>query len=155
LTDAESPRTLMLLFRARGLLCALPIERLIETMRPLPVAPFPARPSFVLGVARIRGNPVPVVDLGALLGSPESPHPTRFLTLRLEDRTAALAVEEVAGVRGVEVETLSQLPPLLAQADRQAVAAVGTLDTELLLSLESTRIVPASLWAAFDDGRST
>jgi purine-binding chemotaxis protein CheW len=152
--DADRPRTLMLLFRARGLLCALPIEQLVETMRPLPVDPFPAGPSFVLGIARIRGNPVPVVDLGALLGSPEPPHPTRFLTLRLERRTVALAVEEVAGVRGLAVETLSGLPPLLAQADRQVVAAVGTLDAELLLSLESTRIVPAGVWTAFDHGRS-
>jgi purine-binding chemotaxis protein CheW len=139
-----------LLFRARTRLCALPIERLVETMRPLPATPFPGAPAFVLGVARIRGAAVPVVDLGALLGCPEPSQATRFLTLRLGDRRVALAVERVHGLRQLAPEVLSALSPLLANAEHDAVARIGTLDDELLLSLETTRIVPDSLWPVLD-----
>jgi purine-binding chemotaxis protein CheW len=142
----------LLLFRARTRLCALPIERLVETLRPLPVAPFPGVPAFVLGLARIRGAAVPVVDLGALLGSPEPPQATRFLSLRLDDRRVALAVESVLGLRQLAPEALSELPPLLANADQAAVGAIGTLDAELLLSLETARIVPDTLWPLLDAG---
>jgi purine-binding chemotaxis protein CheW len=150
----QTPSTVLLLFRARTRLCALPAQRLVETMRPLPAAPFPGAPAFVLGVARIRGAAVPVVDLGALLGCAEPPEPTRFLSLKLEGRRVALAVEAVLGLRQLAPEVLSQLPPLLARAGHEAVAAIGTLDAELLLSLEAARIVPDRLWALLDAGGS-
>jgi purine-binding chemotaxis protein CheW len=84
-----------LLCRARELLCALPLECLVETMRPLPVTADPLAPPFVLGVARVRGTQMPVVDLGALLGARLPPQPARFLSLRLEGRGVILAVEGV------------------------------------------------------------
>jgi purine-binding chemotaxis protein CheW len=146
--------SLLLLFRARARLCGVPVERLVETMRPLPAEPFVGAPSFVIGVARIRGAAVPVIDIGALLGSREPRAPTRFLTLRLDDRRVALSVESVVGVRDLALEVWSDLPPLLAQADQPAVAAIGTLDAELLLSLETTRIVPDHLWSLLDPGGS-
>jgi purine-binding chemotaxis protein CheW len=145
--------SVVLLVRARTRLCALPIERLVETMRPLPTTPFAGAPSFVLGVARIRGAAVPVVDLGALLGSREPSQATRYLALRLDgSRRVALAVEAVVGLRSLAPAQLAELPPLLANADREAVAAIGTLDAELLLSLETTRIVPDRLWPVQDVG---
>ena len=146
--------SIWLLFRARTRLCGVPVERLVETMRPLPAEPFPGTPPFVMGLARIRGAAVPVIDLGALLGSKEPPLPTRFLTLRLDDRRVALAVESVVGVRELAPDVLSELPLLLAHADQTAVAAIGTLDAELLLSLETTRIVPDRLWPLLDAGGS-
>jgi purine-binding chemotaxis protein CheW len=55
---------LMLLFRARRHLCAMPTEQVVETMRPLPVEPLAAAEPFVLGLCRIRDTSVPVVDAG-------------------------------------------------------------------------------------------
>ena len=144
--------SLFLLFRARTRLCAVPVERLVETMRPLPATPFPGAPAFVLGLARIRGAAVPVIDLGALLGSADPSQAARFLSLRLGGNRVAVAVEAVLGLRQFEPDELSELPPLLATANQEAVAAIGTLDAELLLFLETTRIVPDGLWALLDAG---
>lgn len=138
----------MLIFRARERLCAIPLERLAETMRALPLAPFPGSPSFVLGVARIRGLTVPIVDVGAVLGLGGESRATRFLSLKLASGQAALAVESVLGVRPLEAETLSALPPLLGSSDEGAVRSIGIADAELLLCLDATRIVPEDLWAA-------
>jgi purine-binding chemotaxis protein CheW len=130
-----------LLCRARGRLCALPLAHVAEAMRPLPVEPVAGAPAFVLGLARIRGAATPVVDLGALLGAPGEPAATRFLTLRLGGRAAALAVEEVLGVRELGAAS-GPLPPLLAGAPAEAVAEVGALDGELLFVLEAGSLVP-------------
>ena len=149
---ALRPEPVVLLCRARGRLWALPAELVVETMRPLPVVPLPAAPPFVLGVARIRGAAVPVVDLGVLLAAPGASRVTRFVTLRLAKRGVALAVEELVGVRRVDSASLGALPPLLQGASEQALAAVGTLDAELLLLLEAGRLVPDTLWAALEAG---
>lgn len=142
----------VLLCRARSRLCALPLHHLLETMRPLPIEPLAGMPPFVRGLSLIRGGPVPVVDVGVLLGASEPPRPTRFVTLRTGDRRVALAVEGVLGVRELTSESLDALPPLLGDASRVAISAVAALDRELLLVLETAHLVPESLWPILDIG---
>ncbi len=138
-----------MLCRSRTRLCALPLGYVIETMRPLGLTRLAGAPPFVSGLSMIRGAPVPVIDLGALLFGSEPPSPTRFVTLRLEERRVALALEAVLGIRELP-GTLSLLPPLLADASAEAVAAVGRLDAELLVVLEAARLVPESVWQGMD-----
>lgn len=150
-SDAR-PAGLALLCRARTRLCALPLPHVVETLRPLPVAGLAGAPPFVVGLSVIRGAPVPVVDVGALLPGSDPSRPTRFVIVRLEGRRVALALESVLGV-GELPGTLQLLPALLAGASAEAVAAVGTLDAELLLVLEAARTVPDSVWRALDAER--
>lgn len=118
-------------------------------MRPLPVTPLARSPAFVRGLSVIRGGPVPVVDLGALLGGSDPEKATRFVTLRLDGRCVALAVDGVLGVQDL-TGTLSSLPPLLADASAEAVSALGVLDAELVFVLEAARLVPDSVWQALE-----
>src|SRR5258707_855042 len=57
-----------LVFRAGASLCGLPVQLIHEIFRPLATEPLGQAPDFVLGMARVRGAAVPVVDLGRLLG---------------------------------------------------------------------------------------
>jgi purine-binding chemotaxis protein CheW len=110
-----------------------------ETMRPLPTQLLAAAPDFVIGVALIRGAAVPVVDAGALLGETGEPNATRFITLRIGERSIALAVEAVLGIRELDSTSLQQLPPLLRDASSEVLSALGSLDTEFLSLLELAR----------------
>jgi purine-binding chemotaxis protein CheW len=136
--------TSWLLCRAGARLCALPLENVIETMRLLPIEPVSAAPRSVLGLCPIRGAPVPVVDLQALLAEPEAPL-RRMVTLKLGSGTVALAVESVLGVRSIGADESSRLPPLLREAAGDIVTAIGMLDSEFLLFLNSARMAPPSL----------
>jgi len=136
----------LLLCRVQTRLCALPLDCVGETMRPLPIEPLPGAPRFVLGLAVIRGVPVPVVDATQLLGMAEA-RPARFVTLKAGDRQVALGVDGVLGVRSIAAESLHGLPPLLADAGAGIVAAMGMLDAQLLLVLRGARLVPEELWA--------
>jgi purine-binding chemotaxis protein CheW len=112
-------------------------------MRPLPIEPLAGAPPFVLGLSLIRGIATPVVDVGALVGAKDSPAFTRFVTLRLTDRRpVALAVEAVLGTRTLRGLGLSELPPLLRDANPHLIASIGALDRELLTVLETARLVP-------------
>lgn len=123
-------------------------------MRPLPVEPLAGIPRPVLGVAIIRGRPTPVVDLGWTLAAEES-QPGRFVTVDVAGRRVALAVGSVVGVRSIPADALHELPPLLRDADADAVAAIGTLDAELLMVLRGARLLPESLWNELDTRAAT
>lgn len=143
-----------LLCRVGSHLCALPIESVVETMRPLPVSALAGVPAFVLGLSIIRGAPVPVVDARCLFsGTEERGDSTRFVSIKSGNRRAALAVDGVIGVRALRSVSLGELPPLLREANADVVEAIGTLDAELLLVLRSARIVPESVWDDLDAGR--
>ena len=140
---------LSLLCRVHPFVCALPLGHVIETLRPLTVEPLWGAPGFVCGLSIIRGVPVPVVDMGRLLGS-ERTRPTRFVTLRAGARTVAIAVDAVIGVRALGSAGTGELPPLLSGAGNAAVLSLGSLDRELLLVLKSGRLVPDELFARLD-----
>jgi purine-binding chemotaxis protein CheW len=161
-TDASSPYRLaspvagterpLLLCQVGALICALPLEHISETMRPLPLEPLHGMPPFVAGLSIIRGAPVPVVDLALLLGNDSSARRTRLVVVKVSERRVALSVEQVIGVRSLDVAANGALPPLLGSAGADFVAAVGSLDARLLIVLESALILPASAWASFDSG---
>lgn len=140
----ERPDSRYLLCRAGARLCAVPVTQVLETMRPLPIAPLAASDGAaaglpLLGLARARGQSVPVVDLAALLGEPPQA-PERFILLRIEGRSVALAVGAVLGVRALA--PADALPPLLGAVARRSVEALAWLDDQLLLTLDAARLLP-------------
>jgi purine-binding chemotaxis protein CheW len=137
-----------LLCRIGSALGALALEDVREIMRPLPIEALAATPPFVLGLAIIRGAPTPVIDAGRLLGPATLASPARFVSLKVGERTAALAVDAVLDVRAIAAEMQADIPPLLRQADSDMVCAIGALDAKLLLVLQSARLLPESIWGA-------
>lgn len=143
----------VLAVRAGARMLALPIESVVETMRPMPVVPLAGAPSFVRGLAVIRGLATPVVDLAELLGA-AGEAPGRFVTLRLGERQLALAVEAVLGLSALEPAALAALPPLLDEAAGGAVDSVGLLDAQLVLVLRAARLIPDDIWDLIDAKRA-
>jgi len=144
---------LSLVCRVQARLCALPLGHVIETMRPLPTAAIAGAPHFVRGLAVIRGAPVPVLDVASLLGETDA-SPGRFVTLTVGVRHVALAVGSVLGVRLIPPGSLRELPPLLHEAGSEVVASIGLLDAELLLVLQSSRLLAADAWEVLDTLRA-
>ncbi len=145
----QGGRRALLICRVGTRLCGIPLEHVLETMRPLPVAPLPQLPAFVDGLSLIRGRPTPVLDARRLLGQGAGLAACeRYVTLRLGARSAALAVDAVLGVRQLELSRLGELPPLLREPGNDLVLALSTLDRELLVVLEHSRLLPESVWTA-------
>jgi purine-binding chemotaxis protein CheW len=127
----------------------LPLEYIVETMRPLPIEFVGGAPEFVSGLSIVRGVPLPVLDTGSLLGDKRSPH-TRFVIVKAGNHLVVLAVDEVLGLRAISADSLQELPLLLGEARADLVAAIGTVDARLLLVLRTARVVPESFWAALE-----
>jgi len=95
---------------------------------------------------------VPVVDLPALLEEHGSSSPARLVAIKADGRRVALAVDAVVGIRELDPRELSAWPPLLGPALRHATSAIGTLDSELLLVLQTGRLVPEEIWDLIGSG---
>jgi purine-binding chemotaxis protein CheW len=129
-----------LLCRAGAHLCALPLAHILEVMRPLPLETLADASAFVTGLSVIRGIPVPVLDLGQLLGQAKTA-PARLVTIRVGERVLGLAVGEVLGVRRADEVGDHSAVPLLREAAREIVSSIGSLDSQALLFLEELRVL--------------
>lgn len=143
-------RRACLLCRAGRAVLALPIESVGETLRPLPIVALSPTTDVVLGVSIVRGHSTPVVDGRALMGELPDRPPGRLVTLRLGARVAALAVDEVIGVRALEDLSTEELPPLLGEVAADLASAIAVLDGELLVVLRASRVVPSAVWQAME-----
>ncbi|MFI5891647.1 chemotaxis protein CheW [Actinoplanes sp. NPDC051513] len=137
-----------LVFRAGPLLCALPLEEVIETMRPMETLPLAGSPSFVLGISVLRGVPTPVIDVSRLLGGGPCGDPQRFVTVGTERGAVAMATGAVLGIRTIDAAQTGGHPALFGGASSSLVAGVGTVGAEPLLLLQSMRAVPDQVWEA-------
>jgi purine-binding chemotaxis protein CheW len=126
-------------------ICALPLQHVIETMRPLPLETIAGAPPYISGVSIVRGVPTPVVDLGMLLGMPDTAS-SRFVTLRLDGKQVALSVRTVLGVWSLDECKVTDLPALLQTATQETIDSIGTLDSHLLLVLRQCWRLPDKIW---------
>ena len=145
----QERRECSLLCRVGGLLCALPLEHVEEAMRPLAIEAIAGAPSFVRGLAVVRGAPIPVVDAASLISGVAS-HPSRFVTVKAGTRRIALAVDAVVGVVEIPSSSLDALPRLFQDARLDVISAIGTLDADLLLVLRSAHLIPDEFWAVLE-----
>lgn len=131
----------MLLVTAGRHRVGIPLSYVRETMRPRGLKVLRDAPPTVLGLSIIRGVSVPVVDLGALLGREGEGMFQRLVTLDLGDRSVALAVDAVLEVIEPDPSALLSMPPLVARASGETLAALSVADRELLLVLEATKLL--------------
>lgn len=142
-----------LLVRVAAQLCALPLAHVEEVMRPLPVRPVPGAPSFVTGVAVIRGRVLPVIDAATILGHAAS-WPARFVSIKLDERRVALAVDAAIGIRELPASVGVDLPPLVRDVEATVIRELRMLDNELLIVLGASRLVSKQVLSVLDDNES-
>ncbi len=66
----------------------------------------------------------------------------------------AVAVDAVVGVQELRTLNLAELPPLFHDTHAEVIQAIGAIDAELLLVLQSARMVPESVWQRIDANES-
>lgn len=131
---------LYVLCRVTETLCALPVACVRMTMRPLPLEHAASASEAVLGVARIGGAFVPVIDLAQLVTGKRASDPKRFALLQVGERSVAAAVDAVLQVMDLPPETISAMPPLLTRTN-QHIEGMAQLDGRLLAVLSSVLLM--------------
>lgn len=133
-------RNPVLIVRVGAFTCAIPVEHVVETMRPLPVEPLGRGAAYVLGLSVIRGVATIVLDLAQLLGTTASAS-ARCVLVRTGERVVALVVDAVDRVAPLASAELAALPPLARSAGGDVIAAIGAVDAGLMVVLEASRLM--------------
>jgi purine-binding chemotaxis protein CheW len=128
----------VLLARVGNQTAAIPLPDVIETMRPLPIEWVAGDFAFVKGVAIVRGQPLPVVDLRLVLCGTATGPGRRFVTVRIGGRPVALLVDDVVGFRELDRGSFDRMPPLLENRS-DVVSGIEALDQRLVVLLQGSR----------------
>jgi chemotaxis signal transduction protein len=113
-------------------LYALPVAHVLEVgeIGALTIAPGASRAT--LGVRNLRGEVLPVFDLGAVLGLPRSAAPQRLLVAERGGIRAGFAVDEVTDVDELPATDQEVDSDLLSSAALIDGALVGVIDIDRL-----------------------
>lgn len=130
------------------------IQDINETLRPLTLEAFANLPSFILGLSTIRGIQTPVMSLKKFLegthqennNSSNEVKKLIWVTLKVNGLQVAIEVDSISGIFEIPTDALQNMPPLLAHAHSDSIALCGMLDNNLLLILQSTRLIPKEVW---------
>ena len=136
-----------LVFKAGPLYCALPLEEVVETMRPLQTRPLAGTPPYVRGLTILRGAPAPVIDV-TLLITGAAGEIDRYIAVRAGRGPIACATGVVLGVRQIEVEPPEGPAAIFTGVSKALIAGVGSIGTDPLLLLRGIRTVPDDVWEA-------
>ncbi len=88
---------------------------------PSPLTRVPGAKSWILGLANLRGQLLPIIDLRAFLGSGATPasRNTRIVVANHREIPAGLLVDEVLGFRRfADADFTSDVPPTVVRCER-------------------------------------
>jgi len=134
--DAGAALRELLCLRLAGAPYAVPVERVREIVRLLPVTAMPRVPREILGVISLRGEIVQVLDLRARLGAPstEAARSTRIVVLHGDEgEITGLLVDAVTEVLRIEEEAVR--PPPTGESCARGEEFVSLLNLERVLDL--------------------
>jgi len=124
----------------------LGIEDIEEISKPFVATPVPRTAEFVLGIGNVRGNVIPLVDLGRRLRlgrvNPNR-RPARVLIVRHHNERYGLLVDGVRGVVQVAPEHMEEAPGAIGDARAEFIQGLARTDETLLIVLELDSLLAA------------
>ena len=127
---------------------ALELLKIREVVRPMPLLSLRGAVPSVAGVMNLRGQVVPVIDLGVQLGESPAPDSAGTRIIVLEERGEVLGlrvcgVEDVVIINDAQIEDAhaSRLAPV---GDRR-IHAIARIGRDVMLLLDATRLMDMPL----------
>lgn len=120
----------------------LPITKVQEINRMVPITQLPQTPDFMEGVINLRGRVIPVVDLRKRfqLALKENSDDTRIIIVDINGQTVGIIVDAVTEVVRLAAGSVEPPPPAFI-LESQYVYGIGKLDERLLILLEIDKIL--------------
>jgi len=120
----------------------LPITKVQEINRFLPVTKLPQTPPFMEGIINLRGRIIPVLDLRKRFQLEVTAHDddTRIIVVEISGQTVGLTVDAVREVVRLGAASVEE-PPSSVAVDSQYISGVGNLGNRLIILLDTDQIL--------------
>ena len=162
MVEARTGALRLVCFELRGQELALPIGEVRETLPIQPITRVVLTPSCLAGVFSLRGDIVPAIDLGVLLGVGRTTagDDSRIVVLDTAHGAAGIVVDRLRDLRTID-QPLEPPPAglapgvalLLAGVAATPTGSVRVLDARAILTAEPLRAI-AGAAAVDEEGRS-
>ena len=124
---------------------ALPITKVQEINRLVPITALPQTPVFMEGVINLRGRSIPIVDIRKRFELPLAPHSddTRIIVVDVNGQTVGIivdAVHEVIRLASANVEP----PPPTFILDVQYIHGIAKVDDRLVILIDIDKVLSLS-----------
>jgi len=120
----------------------LPITKVREINRVVPVTKLPQTPSFVEGIINLRGRIIPVIDLRKRFEMPVTAHDedTRIIIVDISGQIVGVIVDAVTEVVRLNTENIESPPATVAVAS-QYIKGVGKIGDRLIILLDIDKVL--------------
>ena len=141
--SSDRTRIQLIVFNLDQYEFAVPIEQVwrVESLAEQTPTRVPRAPAFLEGVANVRGQVVPMVDLKKRLGfsAAERPPKSRLLVVEMEGQRVGLIVDGVSDIMWVATARIEPPPPMVAQISGIFVQGVAKEEGDRLLIILDLR----------------
>lgn len=122
----------------------LPITKVQEINRLLPITKLPQTPSFMEGIINLRGRIIPVIDLRKRfqLLITEHNEDTRIIVVEINGQTVGVTVDAVTEVVRLSTSDV-EAPPASIAVDSRYINGVGKIDGRLIILLDTDQVLTA------------
>ncbi len=98
---------------------------------------------YVKGVINLRGEVVPVIDLGERFGiiSSENNNESRIIIIKVKDILIGLVVDSSSEVLTLDEEDIDDTPSLGEQATEEFIKGIGKKDGRLIMLLDLEKVI--------------
>lgn len=120
------------------------IMKIVEIIRMQQITRVPQMPDFIEGIINLRGNVIPVVDLGKRFNveiSGRSPEAVRIILSSVRGRTIGLVADSVSEVIRLADDSVVPPPPVVSSVGREFITGVARIGKRLLIILDIDRIL--------------
>jgi purine-binding chemotaxis protein CheW len=132
----------LVIFRLAKEEYGLPITKVQEINRLVPITKLPQTPAFMEGIINLRGRIIPVVDLRKRFQLQVSDYndDSRIIIVEVDGQTVGVIVDAVNEVVRMPAASVEPPPPSFI-LDAKYIQGVGKLDERLLILLEIDQIL--------------
>ncbi len=123
----------------------LDILRVKEIIRVKGITHLPTAPQFVEGIISLRGDVIPILDLGAKFGLEHQGADAnrRVIVVEIEGRMIGMMVDAVSAVLRIPSDRIDPLPAMIDGLSREFVQGVGKVGERLVMLLNIDRVLSA------------
>jgi purine-binding chemotaxis protein CheW len=137
---AESNKTVV--FHAGSEEYALPILNVISIEKLEGVTAIPKMPSFIMGISKVRGDLIPVIDLEKVLYDRdiEADDKTRIIVLKTEEISVGVLVKDAKEIIEIPPENLKQ-PGLIAYQKTKFISGIAAFDKRMIMVINPETLI--------------